>query len=688
MADRIDISAIARVVDQATGPLRKITGGITTAGKAAQTTGGAFFKLNAFKFHGLTAGIRGVGSSLGGLLSQVTRLLGPLTAMAGIAGLGGAVAGMKGYIETADKLAKTARRFGTTAEYLQQFNYVAERSGVDASVAQGALGKFMKTLGTASKGGKAAKDLIPLLSKMGVSMQEIKAGDLASILPKVAAGFEKNVNPVLRNDVALKLFGKSGGALIDMFAQGKISMQELMKEAIRLGVITNADAAEAEKAADAWLDFTKSITGVKNSIFGTLLPAVEPVLKIMKEWVLANKEVIKTEVTAFIRKLGEIIKSINWKGIYEGLKGFVKGMDWVAKKVGGWENVLAALVIYMNKALVLAIANVVKSLALLGVSMVGSIASMTGLTAAFPALGAAIKAFSAALAATPVGWFIAAIVAIGVAAYLIYKYWEPIKKFFVDLWNDPKATFLAAVKWLDDMVEKFVPKGIIDAWDNMADWADELWADIEAHFYGGLEWLSAFAAEFIPQPIQDAWKALGTWFEENWDEIEAAFNDPITWLAEFAGKFIPQPIKDAWGSLTAWFDNLLGGVVGVFQWAWGILEPIISAIGKGVGVITGALGAAGNLVGSAIGGVKDFFTGGGAESAPAAAPADGGSLLRGARRAGVAGGETTAKVEGEVNTNIKIEAIGDIKATATTRDRGMVQSNVEVGRSMPGLAAG
>ena len=685
MADRIDISAIARVVDQATGPLRKITGGITTAGKAAQTTGGAFFKLNAFKFHGLTAGIRGVGSSLGGLLSQVTRLLGPLTAMAGIAGLGGAVAGMKGYIETADKLAKTARRFGTTAEYLQQFNYVAERSGVDASVAQGALGKFMKTLGTASKGGKAAKDLIPLLSKMGVSMQEIKAGDLASILPKVAAGFEKNVNPVLRNDVALKLFGKSGGALIDMFAQGKISMQELMKEAVRLGVITNADAAEAEKAADAWLDFTKSITGVKNSIFGTLLPAVEPVLKIMKEWVLANKEVIKTEVTAFIRKLGEIIKSINWKGIYEGLKGFVKGMDWVAKKVGGWENVLAALVIYMNKALVLAIANVVKSLALLGVSMVGSIASMTGLTAAFPALGAAIKAFSAALAATPVGWFIAAIVAIGVAAYLIYKYWEPIKKFFVDLWNDPKATFLAAVKWLDDMVEKFVPKGIIDAWDNMADWADELWADIEAHFYGGLEWLDDFITEFIPKPIQDAWKAVSAWFNEQWQQVEDAFD--ISFLDGIIELFVPKAIQDAWKGLTEFFDKLWDGVVKAFQWAWGILEPIISAIGKGVGVITGALGSAGSWVAGKLG-----FGGGGeataAAAGPAAAPADGGSLLQGARRAGVAGGETTAKVEGEVNTNIKIEAIGDIKATATTRDRGMVQSNVEVGRSMPGLAAG
>jgi len=692
MADKIDISAIARVIDQTTGPMRKITGSIQTAGKAATTTGGAFFKLNAFKFGGLTAGIRGVGQSLGGLFSQVTRLLGPLTAMAGIAGFGGAVAGFKSYIETADKLGKTARRFGTTAEYLQQFNFVAERSGLSAETAQDALGKFMKTLGTASKGGKAAKDLIPLLSKMGITMQEIKAGDLASILPKVAAGFEKNVNPVLRNDVALKLFGKSGAKLIDMFAQGKISMQELMQEALRLGVITTEETKQAEAAADAWLDFTKSITGVKNAIYAEFLPAVKPVLDVMKAWVLENKKVIKDEVTKFVKRFGEILKSINWTAIYEGIKSFVKGMDWIAGKVGGWENVLAGLVLYMNKALLAAIAGVVKHLAILGVAMVGQIATMTGLTAVFPALGAVLKAFSAALAATPVGWFVAAVAAIAIAAFLVYKYWEPIKKFFAELWNDPKKKFFEVLDWLGDFFLQFIPQPIIDAWKAIDTWADDLWADVEATFYGVLEWLSDFAAEFIPQPIKDAWGAISTWFNEQWRQVEEAFD--ISFLDGIIALFVPKAIQDAWKALPDFFDKLLDSIVGAFRWAWGIIEPIISAVAAGVGKITGAISTVGGLAGGAIQGVKDFF-GGGGQAAPAAAPgavaapADGGSLLQGAKRAGVAGGQQqTARVEGEVQTKIKIETVGDIKATATTRDRGMASSNVEVGRSMPGLAAG
>lgn len=693
MADKIDISAIARVVDQATGPLRKITGGINTAGKAAQTTGGAFFKLNAFKFGGVTAGIRGVGQSLGGLFSQVTRLLGPLTAMAGIAGFGGAVAGFKSYIDTADKLAKTARRFGTTAEYLQQFNYVAERSGVSAETAQDALGKFMKTLGTASKGGKAAKDLIPLLSKMGISMQEIKAGDLASILPKVAAGFAKNVNPVLRNDVALKLFGKSGGKLIDMFAQGKISMEELMKEAVRLGIITNQDAAEAEKAADAWLDFTKSITGVKNSIFGALLPAVEPVLKVMKEWVLTNKEIIKEEVTKFLTKLGEIIKSIDWGRLYRGAKQFVKGMDWIAQKAGGWENILTALVIYMNRNLVIAIVNVVKHLTLLGLAMAAQIASAAGFTAA----GAAIQAFSAALAATPVGLIIAVAAAVGFLAYSMWQAREDIAKAWTEIGdNTVKGAKLVAANVADAADD--LPESWGDAWDRITSTAGTIWNDLSMSAKSGMALVTsniADAGRLIGEDlsaawgtVKTAWGTVGTWFGEKWTEAKASFDQVSTWLPGWIASFIPQPIKDAWGDLKAWFDNLLSGVVGVFQWAWGILEPIIGAIGKGVGVITGALSTAGGWVGGAAKGVAGLFGGGGGEAAPAAAPADGGSLLQSAKRAGVAGGQPTAKVEGEVQTNIKIETVGDIKATATTRDRGMASSSVEVGRSMPGLAAG
>ncbi len=53
----------------------------------------------------------------------------------------------------------------------------------------------------------------------------------------------------------------------------------------------------------------------------------------------------------------------------------------------------------------------------------------------FPMLGSAISAVGAAILATPVGWLIAAVAGLVAIAALIYKYWKPIKGFFLGFWQ-------------------------------------------------------------------------------------------------------------------------------------------------------------------------------------------------------------------------------------------------------------
>lgn len=52
-----------------------------------------------------------------------------------------------------------------------------------------------------------------------------------------------------------------------------------------------------------------------------------------------------------------------------------------------------------------------------------------------PMLGTAISAVGAAILATPIGWLMAAIAALVAAGLLVYKYWEPIKGFFLGFWQ-------------------------------------------------------------------------------------------------------------------------------------------------------------------------------------------------------------------------------------------------------------
>lgn len=52
-----------------------------------------------------------------------------------------------------------------------------------------------------------------------------------------------------------------------------------------------------------------------------------------------------------------------------------------------------------------------------------------------PMLSGAISTVGAAILATPVGWLIAAVAGLVAAALLIYKYWKPIKGFFLGFWQ-------------------------------------------------------------------------------------------------------------------------------------------------------------------------------------------------------------------------------------------------------------
>lgn len=66
-----------------------------------------------------------------------------------------------------------------------------------------------------------------------------------------------------------------------------------------------------------------------------------------------------------------------------------------------------------------------------------------------------------AFAANPVFWVIAAAIAvIAGAAYLIYKNWEPIKGFFVGLWNEVKDAFDGGILGVGQLIVNWSPLGL------------------------------------------------------------------------------------------------------------------------------------------------------------------------------------------------------------------------------------
>jgi TP901 family phage tail tape measure protein len=136
------------------------------------------------------------------------------------------------------------------------------------------------------------------------------------------------------------------------------------------------------------------------------------------------------------------------------LKGLISWLGGVANGIGAWarENpvlagwlvkivaVIAALVGVFG-ALTIALASVLGPFAMLryGMTLIGTLSS-----------GALL----------PILAVIAAIAALGVAAYLVYRNWEPIKAFFLGLWDEIKAGFSGGLSGILALLVNFSPLGM------------------------------------------------------------------------------------------------------------------------------------------------------------------------------------------------------------------------------------
>lgn len=81
---------------------------------------------------------------------------------------------------------------------------------------------------------------------------------------------------------------------------------------------------------------------------------------------------------------------------------------------------------------------------------------MAGLVPSLTAAAGAVWAFTAALLANPITWVVVAVVALGAAAYQVYKNWEPLKEFFVELWDSIVGAFKRAWEKIKPIVDTVV----------------------------------------------------------------------------------------------------------------------------------------------------------------------------------------------------------------------------------------
>lgn len=111
---------------------------------------------------------------------------------------------------------------------------------------------------------------------------------------------------------------------------------------------------------------------------------------------------------------------------------------------------------------------------------------MSGLVPSLTAAAGSVWAFTAALLANPITWVVVALAALGAAVYQVYKNWEPLKEFFLQLWNEPMEAIGLFIAWVDDVLGRFSPlKATMKHWEPIKAFFADLWGSIVGIFEAG-----------------------------------------------------------------------------------------------------------------------------------------------------------------------------------------------------------
>ncbi len=163
---------------------------------------------------------------------------------------------------------------------------------------------------------------------------------------------------------------------------------------------------------------------------------------------------------------------------------------------------------------------------------------------AFRLVGRGVLWMGRALLMNPIGL---AITAIGLAAVAIYKYWEPIKGFFSNLWGQIKAAFNGGLAGIGQLILNWSPIGLFyKAFSSVLGWFGVELPNTFTGFIGKI-WDS------IAAPFSN----IAGFFSGVWAQIKTLFSGGISSIGEVLSSWSPlNLITGAFDAVISWFSNL------------------------------------------------------------------------------------------------------------------------------------
>ncbi|MBW2645087.1 MAG: phage tail tape measure protein [Deltaproteobacteria bacterium] len=240
--------------------------------------------------------------------------------MAGTAMVAGMVYAIKKNLEYADSIAKTADSIGISTKALQQWRYIADRSGVSTDQLDKALNMLAVRTGKLQAG---TGTLYTYLNKTNEALlgQFKAAGNSSEAFDIFFEAVEKLEDPLARLAFAEATFGMKLGPRMLLLAGNTDTLRDRFE---RLGLEIDEDLLRgAEKAKDNIDDLSAVIKVSLISAISSVGPELGKAAAGMAQWVADNNDFITQDMPAKINAMKDSLGDI--KDVYDDIPEEITG---------------------------------------------------------------------------------------------------------------------------------------------------------------------------------------------------------------------------------------------------------------------------------------------------------------------------------------------------------------------------
>ena len=222
----------------------------------------------------LGADVKGLKAGVKGAEAQIKRLNKAFDfAKKAALGFGGiqVVRSLAGFVtstaKAADAVGKLSDRLGVSTDFIQEFRFAAELSGVAAGNVDTALQRVQRRFGEVARTGRGTA--APALKELSEDLFEaVRAGaSFEEVLPELADHLKAIDNDARRLSIAFQLFDTEGAQLVQLLNKGSEGFEKFRREAREAGAVIDKELIEsAAEFNDNLQKFNTNIAAVGRTL--------------------------------------------------------------------------------------------------------------------------------------------------------------------------------------------------------------------------------------------------------------------------------------------------------------------------------------------------------------------------------------------------------------------------------------